>query len=407
MAVGLRDLVEVLGAAHAAHVAELVGGEQLEHQQIGVLLLHHPSALGHERVGRSREVGCTEVTERTTSSPKGSSRCAIPTSRPRRPWRSSTSKTDSRCTPSRGAKFERMPCSAGVAPVSIDEKQTTVRAGYAGSTAEVLGALAGEPVHHRSVRLPEAAAVAAVHDDHVDRCGPAPACAGCPLGAAADSAASGASNERAAMAPRAAAIATAAALRSTDPAPGFLGQQRARAERDQELRQLLERVAARGIRVREHEAPEPQAVGPGRAGAQVVVDRAPDDDREERIAGERAREQSRRPPRLEQRQGRERGEPEQRTATQRKREARQDERAGARPGESQTERALRRQSERRGRQQHEQGVHDREGPPLVEDVPRTRRPDLDRPGRPCAAGRPAAPPRSYAALPPRSREASY
>ena len=58
----------------------------------------------------------------------------MPTSRPRRPSRSSTSKTDSRRTPSRGAKFERMPCSAGVAPVSIDEKQTTVRAGYAGST---------------------------------------------------------------------------------------------------------------------------------------------------------------------------------------------------------------------------------------------------------------------------------
>ena len=59
----------------------------------------------------------------------------MPTSRPRRPARSSTSKTDSRRTPSRGAKLERMPCSAGVAPVSIDEKQTTVRAGYAGSTA--------------------------------------------------------------------------------------------------------------------------------------------------------------------------------------------------------------------------------------------------------------------------------
>ncbi len=82
-----------------------------------------------------REVGWTEVTERTTSSPNGSSRCAIPTSRPLRPWRSSTSNTDSTRTPRRGAKFERMPCSAGAAPVSIDEKQTTVRAGYAGSTA--------------------------------------------------------------------------------------------------------------------------------------------------------------------------------------------------------------------------------------------------------------------------------
>ena len=75
------------------------------------------------------EVGCTDVTERTTSSPNGSSRCAIPTSRPRLPSRSSTSKTDSQRTPSRGAKLERMPCSAGVAPVSIDEKHTTVRAG--------------------------------------------------------------------------------------------------------------------------------------------------------------------------------------------------------------------------------------------------------------------------------------
>jgi hypothetical protein len=69
------------------------------------------------------------VTERTTPSPNGSSRWAIPTSRPRRPWRSSTSKIDSLRTPSRATKFERMPCSAGAAPVSIDEKQTTVRAG--------------------------------------------------------------------------------------------------------------------------------------------------------------------------------------------------------------------------------------------------------------------------------------
>ena len=53
----------------------------------------------------------------------------MPTRRPRRPARSSVSNTDSRRTPSRGAKFERMPCSAGEAPVSIDEKQTTVRAG--------------------------------------------------------------------------------------------------------------------------------------------------------------------------------------------------------------------------------------------------------------------------------------
>ena len=82
-----------------------------------------------------RAVGWTDVTERTTSSPNGSSRWAIPTRRPRRPSRSSTSNSDGTRTPSRGAKFERMPCSRGSAPVSIEEKQTTVRAGYAGSTA--------------------------------------------------------------------------------------------------------------------------------------------------------------------------------------------------------------------------------------------------------------------------------
>ena len=76
-----------------------------------------------------RPVGWTEVTELTTSSPNGSSRWAIPTRRPRRPWRSSTSKIVSLRTPKRATKFERIPCSAGVAPVSIDEKQTTVRAG--------------------------------------------------------------------------------------------------------------------------------------------------------------------------------------------------------------------------------------------------------------------------------------
>ena len=129
VAVGLLELVEVLAVAHAAHVAELVGGEQLEHEQVGVLALDHPRAPRRSSEWSIRSVGCTEVTARTTSSPNGSSRCAIPTSRPRRPLRSSTSKTDSQRTPSRGAKLDRMPCSAAAAPVSIDEKQTTVRAG--------------------------------------------------------------------------------------------------------------------------------------------------------------------------------------------------------------------------------------------------------------------------------------
>ncbi len=85
-----------------------------------------PSAQSERSIS---DVGCTELTARTTSSPNGSSRWAIPTSRPRRPCASRTSKIDSTRTPSRGAKFERMPCSEGEAPVSIEEKQTTVRAG--------------------------------------------------------------------------------------------------------------------------------------------------------------------------------------------------------------------------------------------------------------------------------------
>ena len=48
-AVRLGQLVEVLRAPHAADVAELVGGEQLEHEQVRVLLLDHPASFGCER----------------------------------------------------------------------------------------------------------------------------------------------------------------------------------------------------------------------------------------------------------------------------------------------------------------------------------------------------------------------
>jgi hypothetical protein len=49
VAVRLGELVEILSAPHAAHVAELVGGEQLEHEQVRVLLLDHAPRLGGER----------------------------------------------------------------------------------------------------------------------------------------------------------------------------------------------------------------------------------------------------------------------------------------------------------------------------------------------------------------------
>ena len=48
-AVCLGELAEVFRAAHAADVAELVGGQQLQDEQVGVVLLHHPPRLGGER----------------------------------------------------------------------------------------------------------------------------------------------------------------------------------------------------------------------------------------------------------------------------------------------------------------------------------------------------------------------
>jgi hypothetical protein len=47
--VRLGELVEVLRAADPAHVPELVGGEQLQHQKVRVLLLDGPARLGAQR----------------------------------------------------------------------------------------------------------------------------------------------------------------------------------------------------------------------------------------------------------------------------------------------------------------------------------------------------------------------
>jgi hypothetical protein len=47
--VSLGQLVEVLGAADPANVAELIGRQELEHEQIRVLLLHHPPRLRGQR----------------------------------------------------------------------------------------------------------------------------------------------------------------------------------------------------------------------------------------------------------------------------------------------------------------------------------------------------------------------
>ncbi len=47
--VRLGQLVEVLRAADPAHVAELIGGQELEHEQIRILLLHNTPRLRGQR----------------------------------------------------------------------------------------------------------------------------------------------------------------------------------------------------------------------------------------------------------------------------------------------------------------------------------------------------------------------
>ncbi len=58
----------------------------------------------------------------------------MPTSRPTFPCLLKTSKMLSTLSPSLRTRFDRIPCFSGDAPVNIDEKQTTVRAGYVVST---------------------------------------------------------------------------------------------------------------------------------------------------------------------------------------------------------------------------------------------------------------------------------
>ena len=126
--VGDLDLAQVLRVVAAAGVAGLVDAEQLEHEQVGVFF-------GHDLL-RARDEGVVDVVVvhhggdgAHVSSPKASIRWAMPTSLPSRPSRRSASKTVSHFTPRLGTKLLRMPCTAGDAPVSIELKQVTVRAG--------------------------------------------------------------------------------------------------------------------------------------------------------------------------------------------------------------------------------------------------------------------------------------
>ena len=174
--------------------------------------------------------------------------------------------------------------------------------GMDGVHAEVLRALAGEAVERGRAGLAQPIAVRAVHDEHVHAPGDRRARLGARHGGhgrgrrrggqAAPEAPSGDQAERGDERDDGRDPHDASRTRR-------LGQQRARAKGHEHLRHLLERVAARGVGVREHEPPEAHAVRPRGARPQVVVDRAPDDHGEGRIARERAGEQSGRPAELE------------------------------------------------------------------------------------------------------------
>ena len=170
VAVGLLELVEVLAVAHAAHVPELVGGEQLEHEQVGVLALDHLARGGDERVvdplgrlhrrDRADDVLAERVEQVRDADEPAAAAVALehvedrlaPDAEPRR---------EVRVHPvlvRRGAGEHRREAHDGARRIG-------------GLDGEVLGALARQPVDRGRVRLPQPLAVAAVHDDHVDALG--------------------------------------------------------------------------------------------------------------------------------------------------------------------------------------------------------------------------------------------
>ena len=172
-AVRLHQLVEVLGAAHAANVTELVGGQQLEDEQVWVLLLDHAAGLLAQRVVDPR--GRLDRRDR----PHGLLVERVQEVRdPHQPAAAVASgehvedRLDPHAEPRREVRAHPVLLGrrAGEHGREADDGARRVRRLH----VEVLGALVGEAVDHRGVRLPEACAVAAINNDHVDPAGERP-----------------------------------------------------------------------------------------------------------------------------------------------------------------------------------------------------------------------------------------
>ena len=166
VAVGLRELVEVLGVAHAAHVAELVGGQQLKHEQVRVLLLHHAAALGAQRAvdlagGLHRGDRAHDLLAERVEQVRDPHQPAAAPVALEHVEDGLAAHAEPRGEVGAHAVLGRR--GAGEHRREADDGARRVGR----LDAQVLGALAGEPVHDGRVRLPEAAAVAAVDHDHV------------------------------------------------------------------------------------------------------------------------------------------------------------------------------------------------------------------------------------------------
>ena len=115
-----------------------------------------------------RAVGCTDVTDRTTSSPNGSSRCAMPTRRPALAGalQGVEHRLAAHPQPRREVGAHAVLGRRGAGEHGREADHRPRRVG--GVHVQVLGALARQAVHRGRVGLPHALAVGAVDDDHVD-----------------------------------------------------------------------------------------------------------------------------------------------------------------------------------------------------------------------------------------------